>query len=97
MNNLHQITPQENTTFLIPFYDINMNIYDIIELVKLTEQRGQELLIDSLIIGIEIGRSNLTMREISELALQLKNLKILIDSNVCSPFKRDEIFDNYLN
>ena len=37
-----------------------MKLYDIIEIIKLTEQRGQELLIDALVIGIEIGRGNIS-------------------------------------
>lgn len=36
-----------------------MNIYTIIEIIKHTEQRGVELLLDTLIIGIEIGRRNI--------------------------------------
>ncbi|CAD8202356.1 unnamed protein product [Paramecium octaurelia] len=75
-----------------------MNIYSIIEIIKHTEQRGVELLIDALIIGIEIGRNNLQNHEnIVQIVESLSNLKRDIDLSFSSPFLRDEIFDRVLN
>ncbi|CAK60715.1 unnamed protein product (macronuclear) [Paramecium tetraurelia] len=75
-----------------------MNIYTIIEILKHTEQRGVELLIDALIIGIEIGRKNLqNHQKIAQIVGSLSNLKHGIDFSFSSPFLRDEIFDRVLN
>ncbi|CAD8121720.1 unnamed protein product [Paramecium sonneborni] len=75
-----------------------MNIYNLIEVIKLTEQRGQELLIDALIIGIEIGRNNLkNIQQVESIVESLKKLKCKIDLSILSPFLRNEIFDNVLN
>ncbi|CAD8200103.1 unnamed protein product [Paramecium pentaurelia] len=75
-----------------------MNIYTIIEIIKHTEQRGIELLLDTLIIGIEIGRRNIeNQQQIVELVESLQNLKHQIDFNIVSPFLRDDIFDRVLN
>ncbi|CAD8107819.1 unnamed protein product [Paramecium primaurelia] len=75
-----------------------MNIYTIIEFIKLSEQRGIELLIDTLIIGIEIGRKNIeNQNQIKLMVEQLTTLKKKIDLNIYQPFLRDEIFDRVLN
>ncbi|CAK58126.1 unnamed protein product (macronuclear) [Paramecium tetraurelia] len=75
-----------------------MNIYTIVELIKLSEQRGVELLIDALIVGIEMGRRNIeNQTQIQKIVELLTLLKRKIDLNIYSPFLRDEIFDRVLN
>ncbi|CAD8119356.1 unnamed protein product [Paramecium sonneborni] len=75
-----------------------MKLYDIIEIIKHTEQKGQELLVDALILGIEIGRRNISnINDIKGLVEQLKNLKLKIDSNLLTPYIRDDIYDRILN
>ncbi|CAD8198495.1 unnamed protein product [Paramecium octaurelia] len=75
-----------------------MKLYDIIEIIKLTEQRGQELLIDALVMGIEIGRGNISdFNDLKSVVEQLKNLKQKIDNSLFSPFIRDDIYDRIIN
>ncbi|CAD8089831.1 unnamed protein product [Paramecium primaurelia] len=75
-----------------------MKLYDIIEIIKLTEQRGQELLIDALVIGIEIGRGNISdFNDLKSVVEQLKNIKQKIDNSLFSPFIRDNIYDRIIN
>ncbi|CAD8195805.1 unnamed protein product [Paramecium octaurelia] len=75
-----------------------MNIYTIVDLIKLTEQRGVELLIDAVIFGIEIGRKNIEdQKQILSIVELLAQLKRKIDLNIYSPFLRDQIFDRVLN
>jgi hypothetical protein len=70
-----------------------MDYYKVTDLIKRTESKGQELMVDSFIIGVAIGRGELKSEKEIDIAIeQLRNLKNQIDLSNKSPFERDELF-----
>ncbi|CAK90587.1 unnamed protein product (macronuclear) [Paramecium tetraurelia] len=72
-------------------------IYDLMQIIKTSEQRGQELMIDSFVIGYLFGKGNLKNKEdLEKFIEQLNDLKHKIDIGDQFPTSRDDFILNSL-
>ena len=67
--------------------------YQATDLIKKTESKGQDLMIDSFILGYMVGAEKLKdMNDLKKVVDNLHEIKIKIEENQISPFTRDETF-----
>ncbi|CAD8142260.1 unnamed protein product [Paramecium octaurelia] len=67
-------------------------IYDLMQIIKTSQQRGQELMIDSFVIGYLFGKGNLKNKEDLQIFIeQLNDIKHRIDVGDLFPSSRDEL------